>query len=184
MRWTQKAMSEVAAEERAALGLRPFDSLDPYALCREHGISVYSIDDLADVSEEAVEHFTTTKTGSWSAALIPIGSARIIVENSAHHAHRRRANIAHELGHHLLEHPFSEVLLDQSHAQSFTDDHEKQATFMAGELLVPQHAAKKAAFRDWANEDVSLHFGVSAQFAQMQMKGPRVYAQNARARQR
>lgn len=182
MKWTQAAMSEVAEEERAGLGLGPNDAFDPYALCAEHGIPVYSIEDLPGVSGEAVEHFTGTATGSWSAALIPVGTARMIVENPAHHLNRRRANISHELGHHLLEHPFAGVLLSESHAESFAANLEKQATFMAGELLIPKAAANRAAFADWTNEQVSAHFCVSTQFAQMQMKGPRVYAQRARAR--
>jgi hypothetical protein len=182
MKWTQAAMREVAEEERAGLGLGPDDPFDPYALCAEHGIPVYSIGDLSGVSQEAVEHFTRTKTGSWSAALVPVGTARMIIENPAHHPHRRRANISHELGHHLLEHPFTGVLLSESHAEAFAANHEKQATFMAGELLIPKSAANGAAFAGWTNEQVSAHFGVSKQFAQMQMSGPRVYAQRARAR--
>ena len=181
MKWTQAAMSEVAEEERAGLGLAPHDAFNPYALCDAHGISVYSIKDLSGVSTEAVEHFSHSKSGSWSAALIPVGTARIIVENPAHHSNRRRTNISHELGHHLLEHPFNGVLLGESHAEAFAANLEKQATFMAGELLIPKAAANKAAFSDWTNEQVAEHFGVSTQFAQMQMKGPRVYAQRSRA---
>jgi hypothetical protein len=183
MKWTQAAMREVAEEERTGLGLGPYDAFDPYALCAEHGIPVYPIDDLPGVSQEAVKHFTRNKTGAWSAALIPAGTARMIVENPAHHLHRRRANIAHELGHHLLEHPFAGVLLSESHADSFAANHEKQATFMAGELLIPLAAANKAAFADWSNEQVSAHFGVSRQFAQMRMSGPHVYVRRSRARQ-
>lgn len=181
MKWTQAAMLEVAAEERADLDLDPNDAFDPYLLCAEHGIPVYSIEDLPGVSRKAVEHFTRAKTGSWSAALIPMGTARVIVENPAHHPNRRRTNISHELGHHLLEHPFTGVLIGESHAESFAADFEKQATFMAGELLIPKVAANRAAFAGWTNEQVAAHFGVSTQFAQMQMKGPRVYARRSRA---
>ncbi|MGV9654455.1 hypothetical protein [Streptomyces sp. NPDC003554] len=39
-------MREVAQEERAELGLGPTDPLDPYALAEEHGISVYTLDNL------------------------------------------------------------------------------------------------------------------------------------------
>ena len=183
MKWTHAAMQQVAQEERADLGLGLHDSFDPYELCAEHGIPVYPIDRLPDVSPAAVEHFTRHNTGNWSAALIPKGSARIIVENPSHHPHRRRASIAHELGHLLLEHPFAAVILGDSHADSFASSYEKQAKFMAGELLIPQTAARRAAFAEWTNEQVSVQFGVSAQFAQMQMSGAREYAKNALARQ-
>lgn len=36
---------------------------------------------------------------------------------------------------------------------------------MVGELLMPHAAAKRAAFADWTNEQVSARYGVSTQFA-------------------
>jgi Zn-dependent peptidase ImmA (M78 family) len=113
MRWTQKLMREVAEDERTNLGLGPWDVLDPYALCEEHGIPVYLLSDIA--STEAVQHLTANS--KWSAALIPIGSARVIVENEDHAEVRRRSNIGHELGHFLLEHQFQAALVGQSHAR-------------------------------------------------------------------
>ncbi len=77
------------------------------------------------------------------------------------------------MSHHLLEHEFSDVLL--------TDDgcrkNEKDANFLASELLVPCQAALKAAFAGRTNEEVAAIYGVSTQFAQMCMKGARVHAQ-------
>lgn len=55
----------------------------------------------------------------------------------------------------------------------------EQATFMAGELLIPLTAAERMAFDDWDNARVATAYGVSEQFAQMQMKGERVRAQRA-----
>lgn len=106
-------------------------------------------------------------------------AARIIIENESHALVRRRSNIAHELGHHLLEHPFDQVILGEDHKRQFDDQQEKQATFMAGELLIPLAAAKRMAFDDWDNARVAAAYGVSKQFAQMQMKGPRVHARRA-----
>jgi len=180
IRWTQKLMREVAQEERQALGLVPTDKFDPYQLAAEHGIPVYSLSELVgwDLSEEAHDHFFTNRTGNWSAALVPLGRGRLIVENDGHAQVRRRASIAHELGHHLLEHEFSEALMGD-HSLLFDVAKEKQATFMAGELLVPDSAAFKAAYAGWSNAEVAHSYGVSEQFAQMQMKGPRVVAQRS-----
>ena len=181
MRWTQKAMREVAQEERAALGLSPFDPLDPYALCREHGIDVYPLSALHGV-DAAVAHFSIARVRSWSAALIPYGTARIIIENDAHAAVRRRSSIAHELGHHLLEHEFQGILLGEDHRRQFDPRPEKEATFLAGELLIPFPAVERMAFDRWSNERVAERYGVSTQFAQMQMKGQRVRAARAAAK--
>jgi hypothetical protein len=177
-------MREVAQEERAELGLGPRDPFDPYALAEAHGIDVYALTSLQtfDLGPGAVQHWTVHKSSTWSAALVPLGNARIIVENDAHALVRRRSNIAHELGHHLLEHPFDQVVLGEDHKRQFNSDQEKQATFIAGELLVPFAAVERMAFNGWDNARVAQTYGVSEQFAQMQMKGQRVRAQRAAAR--
>jgi len=174
-------MREVAREEREGLSLGPLDQLDPYALAEAHGISVYSLSELRDweLSDAAHAHLHGANGASWSAALVPLGSARVIVENDGHALVRRRASIAHELGHHLLEHSFDSVILGEDHKRQFDTTQEKQANFMAGELLVPQEAAKKAAYSKWNNAQVAVEYGVSEQFAQMQMTGARVMAARA-----
>lgn len=176
-------MRQVACEEREAIGLGPRDPLDPYALCAEHGIPVYALASLRDdMTAGAVAHFTTQRPAAWSAALVPVGSARIIIENDAHALVRRRSSIAHEMGHHLLEHEFGGVILGEDHKRQFDESQEKQATFLAGELLIPLRAAERMAFDGWENARVAAAYQVSEQFAQMQMKGQRVRAQRAAAR--
>jgi hypothetical protein len=53
----------------------------------------------------------------------------------------------------------------------------------AGELLIPSQAALKAAFAVKTNDEVAALYGVSAQFAQMRMKGARVHAGRALVKQ-
>ena len=184
-RWTQEKMKEVTAEERGWLGLGLLDRLDPYALAREHGIPVYPIDELPDeyCSQDAVVHFTVSRTGVWSAALVPVGNGRLILENTGHCQERRCASVAHELSHHLLEHEFDDVLLADDGCRKVDKNKEKEANFLAAELLIPYQAALKAAFAEKANEEIAAIYGVSTQFAQMCMKGARVHAQRALAKQ-
>jgi hypothetical protein len=174
-------MREVTQEERAALSLSATDPFDPYALAEAHGIPVYTLNGLRGfgAGAEAISHFTACESSAWSAALVPLGPARVIIENESHAAARRRSNIAHELGHHLLEHPFDNVILGEDHKRQFNEQQEKQATFMAGELLIPLAAAERMAFDGWDNARVAAAYGVSEQFAQMQMKGQRVRAERA-----
>jgi hypothetical protein len=178
-------MKDVAEEERRGLGLSPLDPLDPYALAREHGIPVYPIDELSDgvCSPEAVRHFTVTRSKVWSAALVPLGSARIILENTAHLPARRVSNLAHELSHHFLEHVFNDVLLTDEGCGRADLRQETEAKFLSGVLLITDYAAKKAAFAGKTNEEVAATYGVSTQFAQMRMSGARVFAQNALRKQ-
>lgn len=174
-------MRELAEEERDELGLTPHEPLDPYALAEAHGIPVYSLTDLLDfdLGTDAHRYFHSTKPKSWSAALVPFGNARVIIENDAHPPVRRRSNIAHELGHHLLEHSFENVILGEDHKRQFNQTMEKQALFVSGELLIPDSAARKAAYANWDNARVAETFDVSTQFAQMRMAGARVIAKRA-----
>jgi len=174
-------MRELVHEERTGIGLTPFQPLDPYSLAAEHGIDVYPIDQLADplCSQEIVQYFMTTRRTVWSAALIAIGPSRLIIENTAHSVTRRRSSLAHELGHHFLEHEFDDVLLTENGCRRFDRAKEKQATFVSGELLIPLQAAQRAAYDEQTNEQVAAAFGVSEQFAQMCMAGPRVVARRA-----
>jgi hypothetical protein len=184
VRWTQKAIKEVAREERAALGLGPLDPFDPYTLAAEHGIAVYTVSSLRNtgLSGEAHDHFSFDSAATWSAALVPFGTARVIIDNDAHALTRRRASVAHELGHHLLEHPFDGALLGANDERVFDPSHEKQADIIAGELLIPEKGAIAAAFARMDNVAVGAKYGVSPQFAQLQMKGPRVIAERSVAR--
>ena len=184
-KWTQKEMAKVAAEERGALGLNLMDPLDPYLLAEKWGIPVYPISVLADEDcpNETIEHFRTTSSKRWSAALVPLGRGRIIIENDSHQTVRRRSSVAHEMSHHLLEHVFPEGVLASDHDKLYSKAVEKQALFMSGELLAPNAACQKLAFRDADNAAVAARFNISTQMAQMQMKGPRSYAKHALAKQ-
>jgi Zn-dependent peptidase ImmA (M78 family) len=184
-KWTQREMAKVAAEERAALGLNLMDPLDPYLLAETWGIPVYPISDLCDhgCPSETIAHFRTTNSKRWSAALIPFGSARIIIENDSHQLVRRRSSVAHEISHHILEHAFPRDVLSSDHDQLYSKTLEKQALYMSAELLAPTEACRKLAFRDADNATVASQFNISVQMAQMQMKGPRTYARYALAKQ-
>lgn len=184
-KWTQKEMAKLAADEREALGLGLMDPLDPYLLAQKWGIPVYPISALvADgCPEETIEHFRTTSSKRWSAALIPVSRSRIIIENDSHQIVRRRSSVAHEMSHHLLEHDFPEGALSSEHDKVYSNSVEKQALFMSGELLAPNAACKKLAFRGADNAAVAATFNISTQMAQMQMKGPRTYAKHALVKQ-
>jgi hypothetical protein len=128
MCWTQALMRDVAQEERAGLGLGAADPFDPYALAKEHGIDVYTLSGLHEfgLGSEVLSHFTVRDSSAWSAALLPLGDARVIIENESHRLVRRRSNIAHELGHHLLEHPFDSVILGEDHKRQFNEQQESK----------------------------------------------------------
>lgn len=183
-RWTKKAQEEYAIEVRGELRLGPHHALDPVRLATEYGIPVYPLDELADFgcSQEAIEYFLSERPSVWSAALVPCGTGRFIIENTVHEPPRRRSNVAHEMAHLLLEHDFDGILWTNEECRAQNPAIEKEAKDFAGELLIPRKAAIKAAFADRTNEEVAAQFDVSVKFAQWRMdaSGARTIARRAR----
>jgi Zn-dependent peptidase ImmA (M78 family) len=180
-RWTKAKLEGLALEVRREIGLGCNDRLDPYRLAEEYGIPVYSADTLTvfDCSERAIAHFAENRQHVWSAALVPVGTGRLIIENPAHAPVRRRSNTTHELSHVLCEHEFDALLLSDEGCRCHDPQKEREASHLAGELLVPTKAAITAAFARKTNQQVATQFGVSTQFAQMRMAGARKIAERA-----
>jgi len=174
-RWTKTKLETLALQIRSEVGLGWNERLDPYQLAEEYGIPVYSIDTLPKFgcSEQALQHFMENRPAVWSAALVAVGTGRLVIENTAHAPVRRRSNITHEMSHVLLEHPFDDLLLTDEGCRCHDPRKEGEALDLAGELLVPTKAAINAAFAGKTNQQVAIHFAVSVQFAQMRMAGPR-----------
>lgn len=185
-RWTGKAVRELALEVRGEFGLSTSDVLCPYRVAEEYGVPVYSLDDLAGFGcpPEALRHFAGGGREAWSAALVPNGVGRIIVENPAHSRRRRRSNVAHELGHLLLEHEIEGPLFTRGgcrRVDSAMRTMEREATAFCGEVLLPTKAAVGAAFAGKSDAEVARVFDVSVAFARwrMNVSGARIIARRA-----
>ncbi|WP_268761539.1 ImmA/IrrE family metallo-endopeptidase, partial [Frankia sp. AvcI1] len=122
------------------------------------GVPVYPLQELGDhrgqCSEAAIRHFALTRRTKWSAALVAAGTNRMVIDSASHEQVRRRSNLAHEISHLVLEHEFDTLLLTDD-TSCFTGE-EKEAMFLARELLIPEEAAKCAAFRGLTNEEVGV----------------------------
>jgi IrrE N-terminal-like domain len=100
--WTPAQLRRLAVEiRRDDLGLDEYLPFCPYRLAEEHGVEVYALDELTQsgCSQDAVDHFASMRPDVWSAALVPVGTARFIVENATHNPERRRSNVSHEMAH-------------------------------------------------------------------------------------
>jgi hypothetical protein len=174
-----------AVEIRAELGLDEFSSFDPYALAKEYGIPMYKLSELGQHPDarDAAAHYCNGRSAKFSAALVPLGTNRFILENDAHSEKRRRNSISHEMSHLLREHPFQEVVLTLDGCRSFSKDLEAEADWQAGELLIPHEAALRAANLDWTDEQVAEYYDVSVQLARMRMNssGARKVVANKRS---
>jgi len=183
---------KLVLEVRTELGLGASVRFDPYALADEYGIPVYSVSDLAqqEDAQQAGAHYALNRPSTFSAALVPLGNGRFILDNDNHAPVRRRNSISHEMSHVLLEHAFASILLTCDGCRSVDKDKEEEADWLAGELLIPYAAAERAARLNLTDEQVAQMFDVSTQLAAMRMNysGARIivarkrsYASRARA---
>jgi hypothetical protein len=162
---------KLALGVRAELGLGASARFDPYALAHEYGIPVYSLSELAQHEDmrHAGAHYALDRPSTFSAALVPLGNGRFILDNDYHAPVRRRNSVSHEMSHVLLEHAFTSILLTCDGCRSIDRDKEGEADWLAGELLIPYAAAERAARLDLTDEQVAQMFDVSTQLAAMRM---------------
>lgn len=180
-------VQNVAIEERRDLGIGLFEPLNPWALADAHGVPVVDIRDLADepAAARAVRAFITDRQELFSAALLPIGSGCLIVENGAHASTRRVASVTHEMSHLLLEHEFHPSMAS-GECRGTTSEREREADRLAMELLIPRQAALTHARRGVTDIEIADRLGISPRMAAMCMNrsGARKQAMRERGRRR
>ena len=177
---------KLALELRAELGVDAYGQFDPYALADEYGIPIFRLGNLGEdlAARRAAAHYTQAEgSATFSAALVPLGRNRFILENDGHDPRRRRNSVSHEMSHLVLEHDFSQVLLAADGCRALSRDKEEEADWLGGELLIPYAAAERAARLDWDDEQVADAYDVSVQLARMRMNysGARKVVANKRA---
>lgn len=167
----KEEMKRLALEVREELGLDAYAALDPRGLAEEYGIPVYELTAMErwGCAPETLAHYANDDKGTFSAALIPCGTGRVIIDNDCHTPTRRRASLAHEMAHVLLEHPFTEAVLTADGCRAVDPALEEEAHWFGAELLIPFKAAMTWARRGSSDNEVALHFGVSLRYAAMRM---------------
>ena len=172
----------LASELRRELGLGPFDRLDPFALANHLDVPVLPLTDLAATCAEA-EHFITQEPEAFSAMTVFEGRRRVIVYNDTHSPARQNSSIAHELGHCVLHHTPAPALDPLTGCRDWRDDHEQEADWMAGELLVTRKMALAIARGRVTFDDALQRLAVSPDMLnwRMNMTGARGQAKRERA---
>jgi hypothetical protein len=174
----------LALEVREEIALGPLDRLDPRALAAEYGIPVYTVTSLARACDpDVAEWLGGAGQAVFSAALVPCGTGRLIVDNDLHAPTRRMSSIAHEMAHVLCEHRFAQVLVTADGCRAADRDDEAEAEWLGGELLITYTAATAAARAGWSDQQVADAYGVSPRRAGMRMNasGARLVVQRQRA---
>ncbi len=155
---------------RRELKLSPVAPLDPRALARHLGITIWTPADIPNVNPKDVYHLTVTAVESWSAATLRVGNASLIIVNSGHALTRQNNSLAHEIGHVVLKHEPAKMYVTPDGLMMMSEydpTNEEEATWFAGAILVPRDALLDAAARGLSNRAAAEHFGVSSSVFQM-----------------
>jgi Zn-dependent peptidase ImmA (M78 family) len=144
-------------EVRADFGCRALDALDPSLLAAHLRIPVVGV----SACEPAVlAHFRVSSLSArFHAATVAHRAGAVIVHNDSAPLTRQRSNIAHELGHVLLEHDLFPVNTeDGPHRDSAV---EREAAWFGFALLITTQAALKIARLGMEPADGASLLGVS-----------------------
>ncbi len=155
------AAEQRALEERKAVNLTPTCRLDPVAFATTKGYPVITLSSLPGVADEHLVQLQERDPKAFSATAVVCGNSAMIVVNDAHTPGRQANSIAHELAHLLLGHPPTLAFADFG-SRTLTKDHEDEADWFAGCLLVPAsgiHATLSSNGNDL--EAAAAHYGVS-----------------------
>jgi len=180
----KKQAEDLALAVRRAMGLSWRDCLDPRALAEYVGIPVYELEELVAVGmpEDSLRHLLGRGKSEFSAALFQRNSTKLIVANPVHSRGRQASNIVHEVAHLLLKHEPTAAVIEAG-CRRWDAMMEREADWLAGELLVPRQAALDIARSGVDVEMCAQHYGISVAMMKWRLNhsGARKQAQRERA---
>ena len=158
----KKEAAELAEEVRGELGLTPIDRLDPKQLARHLEIPILPLTEFAAIGRDA-HYFLSVEPRAFSAVTVFDGYRRTIVHNDVHSEQRQNSDLAHELSHGLLMHEPTAALDGITGCRIWNPTIEKEADWLAGELLVTPDMALAVARGRLTRQQAMERLGVSSQ---------------------
>jgi hypothetical protein len=147
---------------RRAHGLGDYDPLDCFELARCIGVKVYRV---SEFPTDHAHHLIHTDPGAFSAATLRFDGHHGVLLNDSHADERQASNLAHELGHVLLEHEEFPPLNDHG-CREHDADLEAEAEYFGSVLLVTDAAVMNVARAGTAIDVAAAKYGVSKQMMQ------------------
>ena len=155
-----------AVEYRKQLGLNNTAPLSSEVLAQHLGVTVWSTDDIAQLSANDVEVLNDERDDSWSALTMRVGTSNLVLFKPVSSSGRRNNVIMHELSHIILGHELAEacILEDGSLVPgNFNQDQEDEADWLAGTLLLPRPALMAIQSRRTPQQVACEQYQVSAE---------------------
>lgn len=159
--------------------------LDPRALARHLGITIWTPSEIPGMNPKDIDHLTVAARESWSAATLRNGNSNLIIINNGHALARQNNSLAHEIGHIVLCHEPAKMYFTPDGLMMMNEynlEHEEEANWFAGAILVPREALLDAAVRDLTDRAAADYFGVSKAVYQMRRNRTGVDIQLSRRR--
>jgi Zn-dependent peptidase ImmA (M78 family) len=170
-RYGFKAEAErIAAQTREELGLSVTDRIDLKGLTKHWGIPVHSFRELAryGLSADSLQCLCKDEQDQLSGVTLFKGHKRMIFINDQHSETRQASDLAHEMGHCLLEHepqPFD----FGAGKRCWNGEVEDEATWLGSALLIPREGAFQLLRDGYSIESIAARYGVSSQFCSMRV---------------
>jgi IrrE N-terminal-like domain len=166
---------------RRSLGLTPESPIDLNLIARRLDLVIAPLSSFADVHPDLCHHLMRIDPGSFSAATLPCGqNRRVLVHNDHHSRERQRSDIAHEIAHLLLGHPFT-LPIDTSGCRNIDRDIEDEATWLGATILISNEAAIYIVRAAMDTNAACQAYGVSAPMLKMRINGSGAHIRVRRA---
>jgi len=149
---------------RRELDLAPADPLDPKKLANFLDVKLWTPDDVPGLPKDVRDQLLNKDPGGWSAVSMLIDGHGLVIYNPKTSLGRRASDIAHELGHFILDHEPCRIILspDGSTAmRSFDQKQEDEANWLAWCLLLPREALISAKRARLSADEIASRYGVS-----------------------
>jgi Zn-dependent peptidase ImmA (M78 family) len=138
--------------------------VDIKAVAARRNVPVISADKLVPLKQ--LHDIEKLQAFAFSACTFEINNRKIIVFNPIHNVGRSNSDIAHELGHILLEHILSEIQeVGGLPFRVCQPEQEEQATALGSAILVPEKELLDAAYKGASIELIARQFEVTVPMA-------------------
>ena len=163
--------NQISVRLRKGQGRGPEAPIDLAVIAERLSIGIVPLSALKTDCPVAFRRLSITDKEVFSAATLPLDSGgRIIVHNDSHHPSRQRGNLAHELAHILLGHPFT-YPIDPSGSRNIDRDIEDEASWLGPTILVSNEAALYIVRQGFDDETACEMYGVSLPLLRMRING-------------
>ena len=156
----------IAIQQRANVGLKAVDPLDPWLVVKSKGILVHAADEIPGLDEQSLEILTVKDRDSWSAVTINGADQVLIIFNPSHSKERIHSDLMHELSHIIIGHKAARMDVSEDNMMllsTYDKEQEDEANWLAGCLLLPREAIVHIHRMRISFDDVKTLYGVSKQ---------------------